>query len=164
MFSVSFLLRAYRFVISGCVWSSSILETKSLPEASRYGLPEPIFPCGVDLTHCFQLMGGKICAVEAVLSQQPQLKVLRDPPSLAGQRVRCVMVFHFDSGETGVARCKVRAQAWTDPSLHTRFPVDNEMSAILAEGVFHVAKIDFEKNDPDKLRAGDIRAASRQLS
>jgi len=102
----------------------------------------------------FELMGGKVCDVEGILSRQPGLKVLRDPPSLAGQRVRCVMVFHFDSENTTVARCKVRAQAWTDPALHTRLSLDNETSAILAGGVFHVAKMDFEGSNPDELRAG----------
>lgn len=108
-------------------------------------------------------MCGKVCPVEAILSKQPQLKVLRDPPSLVGQRVRCVMVFQFDSGDTGVARCKVRAQAWTDPSLHMRLSLDDEMSAMLAESVFSVAKTDFEMGDPDKLRAGDRRAILQQL-
>ena len=97
------------------------------------------------------------------MSRQPELKVLRDPPSLTGQRVRCVMVFHFDTENTTVARCKVRAQAWTDPSLNMRLPVDKETSAVLAQTVFSVAKVDFETKDPDALRAGATRAASQYL-
>jgi len=108
-------------------------------------------------------MDGRVCAVEGILSRQPELKVLRDPPSLTGQRVRCVIVFHFDSENTTVARCKVRAQAWTDPSLHMRLPVDREMSAILAQSVFHVAKVDFETKDPDTLRAGGTRVTSEYM-
>lgn len=104
-----------------------------------------------------------MCDVEDILKKQPELKVLRDPPSLAGQRVRCVMVFHFDTEGSTVARCKVRAQAWTDPALHTRHPLDKEMSMRLADGVFHVAKTDFEKNNPDQLRAGDMATTMRLL-
>jgi len=111
----------------------------------------------------FELMKGQVCPVEAILSRQPDLKVLRDPPSLAGQRVRCVMVFHLDIENATVARCKVRAQAWTDPSLHLRCPVDKETSMMLAKSVFNVAKADFEESDPDEIRAGGVRAALQHL-
>ena len=108
-------------------------------------------------------MDGRVCAVEEILKRQPGLKVLRDPPSLAGQRVRCVMIFHFDSGNAGFARCKVRAQAWTDPFLHSRPPMDKGMSMILAESVFSVAKMDFEQHDPNMVRARGSGATSRRV-
>jgi len=107
----------------------------------------------------FQLISGRVCPVEEILSKQPGLKVLRDPPSLAGQRVRFVMMFRFDPGNTAITRCKVRAQAWTDPSLHLGSPVDKVTSMFLAESVFDAAKVHFEKSDPDKIRAGDVRNA-----
>lgn len=96
-----------------------------------------------------------------ILERQPNLKVLRDPPSLVGQRVRYVLLFHYDPENAAVARCKVRALAWTDPSLTSRAPIDKEVSRRGAEGVFIVAKIDFEKNDPNELRArpSEVRAA-----
>lgn len=153
----------YPFVTSECVWSLSIPGIRSLPEASRYDPPMPRLPCTSVLTCYSQLMDGRVCAVEKILERQPDLKVLRDPPSLAGQRVRCVMVFHFDSGHAGVARCKVRAQAWTDPSLHSRPPMDKDMSMMLAGSVFNVAKADFEKRDPEVIRAVGAGAALRHL-
>jgi len=93
------------------------------------------------------------------LRRQPGLKVLRDPPSLAGQRVRFVMMFRFDPGGSAITRCKVRAQAWTNPSLDLGCPVDQATSMFLAGIVFEAAKVHFEKSDPDKIRAGDVTAA-----
>lgn len=106
------------------------------------------------LTYRLQLMGGRVCPVEGILSRQPDLRVLRDPPSLEGQRVRYVLVFHLDPGNATVRRCKVRAYAWTVPSLCSQFEMlDKGVSALLAETIFEMAKEDFERGDPDKLRA-----------
>jgi hypothetical protein len=162
IFSESHVLRVYPFVFLGCVWSSGIPRVKFPPEASKYGSFKPQFPHAEVLIY-LQLIKGRVCAVEGILERQPELRVLRDPPSLAGQRIRCVMAFHFDPENATVARCKVRAQAWTDPSLHSRFPVDKETSMMLAKSIFDVAKEDFEESDPDVIRARGIRAALRHL-
>lgn len=101
-------------------------------------------------------MAGSVCPVEEILSQQPNLKVLRDPPSLAGQRTRCVLAFHYRSEKSTVVMCKVRAQAWTDPLILSRwYSLDKEMSTLLATTVFDVAKAEFAKGNPDRMRAGE---------
>ncbi|KAF9644762.1 hypothetical protein BDM02DRAFT_872609 [Thelephora ganbajun] len=105
----------------------------------------------------FEFMNGRVCAIEEILSRQPELKVLRDPPSLVGQRVHYVMAFYFDPANTKISRCKIRAQAWTDPSIGSRWHLlDKEISAFLAMKVFDLAKSDFEKGDPNKMRAGEV--------
>jgi len=104
-------------------------------------------------SRCFELTGGSVSPVEDILSKQPNLRVLRDPPSLIGQRVRYVLVFHLDPGNQSVRRCKVRAYAWTVPSLCCLESLDKRMSAFFAETVFEVAKMDFENADPDQVRA-----------
>ena len=102
-------------------------------------------------------MVGRVCTVEEILSRQPNLKVLRDPPTLAGQRVRCVLTFHYIPEQASVTMCKVRAQAWTDPSLNERWgSLDKEMSSLFAENIFDVVKTQFAKGDPDKIRAGEV--------
>lgn len=102
---------------------------------------------------CFEFMKGRVCPVEDILSRQPDLRVLRDPPSLVGQRVRYVLLFHLEPGSTSVRRCKVRAYAWTDPTLCARLEsLHKEVSAIFAETVFEEAKEDFEKSDPNEMR------------
>lgn len=94
--------------------------------------------------------------VDEILSEQPNLKVLRDPPGLSGMRVRCVMTFHYTKLD-GFEMCKVRAEAWTDPSLHTRwYSMDPAVSALLAATIFESAKLQIEKGDPDKMRAGEV--------
>ena len=105
-----------------------------------------------------------MCPVEDVLSRQPDLKVLRDPPTLAGQRVRWVMMFRYDSEGAAVARCKVRAQAWTDPSLQSGgYPMNKEMSRFLASTIFDMARSDFEDGKPDEIRAGKVSSFWQQL-
>ena len=102
-------------------------------------------------------MTGSVCPIEQILSRQPNLKVLRDPPTLAGQRVRCVAAFLYDSGQAGAIMCKVRAQAWTDPSLDSRWSsLDKEMSGFFAESVFEVIKAQFEEGNPDQIRSGEV--------
>ena len=101
-------------------------------------------------------MSGRACPVDEILSQQPNLKVLRDPPSLAGLRVRCVMTFHYAKLD-GVTMCKVRAEAWTDPSLYSKwYSMDPTVSAVLAGTIFESAKLQIEKGDPEKMRAGEV--------
>jgi len=103
----------------------------------------------------FEFMSGRVCPVDEILSQQPNLKVLRDPPGLSGPRVRCVMTFHYAKLDD-VTMCKVRAEAWTDPSLNTKwYSMDPPVSALLAETIFESARLQIEKGDPDKMRAGE---------
>ena len=53
--------------------------------------------------------------------------------------------------------CKVRAQAWTDPSLQSNWgSLDKEISAFFAERIFDVLKTQFEKGNPDKIRTGEV--------
>jgi len=102
----------------------------------------------------FQLMNGRVRPVEDILSKQPDLRVLRDPPSLMGQRVRYVLVFNLDPSNATVRRCKVRAYAWTVPLLlSTLETLDKTMSMLFAETIFEVAKEDFDNSDPDDVRA-----------
>jgi hypothetical protein len=102
-------------------------------------------------------MAGTVSPVEDILSRQPNLKVLRDPPSLAGQRVRCVMAFHYNPGQAAVTMCKVRAQAWTDPSLNSLWGLlDKEISTVLSETIFDMVKEQCEKGDPERIRAGEV--------
>lgn len=145
-------------VILGCVWRSSIPEIKSLPRASKYGLPELRFPCADILTNYFQFMGGSVCPVEDILSRQPNLKVLRDPPSLADeQRVRCVLTFHYRPGQGPIEVCKVRAQAWSVPLLYPIWcSLGGEASTLLANGIFDLAKTEFGTGAPDKIRAREM--------
>jgi hypothetical protein len=94
-----------------------------------------------------------VSPVEDILSKQPDLRVLRDPPSLIGQRVRYVLMFHLDPGDAKVQRCKVRAYSWTFPSLREVESLDKNMSALFAQTVFNLAKRDFETGDPNEIRA-----------
>lgn len=106
------------------------------------------------LTDCFQFMGGRVSSVEEILSRQPDLRVLRDPPSLVGQRIRYVLLFHLDPEDSEVTRCKLRAYAWTDPSLCLKLQLMNPMvSTMLAQTVFDEAKKDFEERDPNEIRS-----------
>ena len=41
--------------------------------------------------------------------------------------------------------------------------MDKEISRNLAKKIFDVAKVEFEEADPDKIRAGELRAALRLL-
>jgi len=112
----------------------------------------------------FELTESRVCLVENILSRQPQLRVLRDPPSLAGRRVRYVLLFHLDpESNAGVRRCKVRAQAWTDPALHSRHLMDKVVSVMLANSVFSAAKANFEKGDPDEVRAGGVGVVMQHM-
>jgi len=112
----------------------------------------------------FELMEGRISPVQDILSRQPNLRVLRDPPTLTGQRVRYVLVFHLDPGDANIRRCKVRAYAWTVPSLRSTLEtLDKRVSKIFAETVFRAAKEDFEKSNPDALRARGVDAPLERL-
>lgn len=147
--------------LSGCVWRLSIQEIKLPPEASRYYGPLGLSLSSAEvLIYRFQFMDGRVCHVDDILSRQPDLRVLRDPPTLAGQRVRYVILFHLEPGNASVRRCKVRAYAWTVPSLGARLEMmDKQMSAMLAQSVFAVAKRDFENSDPNEIRARWASAA-----
>lgn len=148
------LITNFLFVISGCGWSSCIPEMNSPHEASRYNPLKPRFPRAEALIYCFQFWDGRICAVEEMLNRQPRLTNLRDPPSLVGQRVRCVLVFHSNPRK---ASTEVRGLTYTDPSLRLSCPLNKVMSVALAKGVFDLAKAEFENVDPDKIRAGEVR-------
>jgi len=76
---------------------------------------------------------------------------IRDPPSLVGQRIRCVLVFH--SGPRN-ATIEVRGLTCTVPLWET---MDKEMSSMFAGGVFDLANADFENGDPDEIRAGKVK-------
>jgi len=105
----------------------------------------------------FEFMEGRVCPIADILSRQPGLRVLRDPPGLVGQRVRYVLLFHLDPGSKDVRRCKVRAYAWTDPCLTPRLEALNkEMSALFARTIFNVAKENFKTSDPNEIRAGGV--------
>ena len=43
-----------------------------------------------------QIYRGCIRTAEEVLTESPQLQIMRDPPPLIGKRVRYVTVFHFE--------------------------------------------------------------------
>jgi len=104
----------------------------------------------------FEFMSGRVSPVDEILTEQPNLKVLRDPPGLSGLRVRCVMAFHYTKLD-GYSMCKVRAEAWTDPSLQTKwYSMDPTVSALLAETIFESARLQIEKGDPEKMRAGKV--------
>lgn len=112
----------------------------------------------------FEFMNGRVCPVEGILSKQPNLRVLQDPPSLVGQRVRYVLLFHLEPESSEVQRCKVRAYAWTDRTLCSRLEtLNSNMSSTLAKTVFDVAKEDFENGDPKEMRARRLNPASRLL-
>lgn len=98
---------------------------------------------------------GKVCSIEHILSKQPNLRVLRDPPpSLEGKRVRYVLIFHLDPENSSVQRCKVRAYAWTIPSFPAILRrLDKTLSTIVAETVYSVAKKQFEQDDPKEIAA-----------
>jgi len=100
----------------------------------------------------FEFIEGRVCLIEDILSKQPNLRVLRDPPGLAGQRVRYVLLFHLDPASTDVRRCKVRAHAWTDRLLSSRSAVlDKDVSALLAGSIFEAAKEIFKNGNPNEL-------------
>lgn len=66
------------------------------------------------------------------------------------------MMFRYDPENATIARCKVRAQAWTDPLLQSRWLLlDKNVSALMAEKVFDLARADSE-GDPEKIRAGEV--------
>lgn len=147
-----------RFLVVGRVLNSSIREIKLPHGTSRYG-PARLPPLRADsevLNYSLQLMSGRVCPVEEILSKQPDLRVLRDPPSLVGRRVRYVLMFHLDPGNSQVRRCKVRAYAWTvPPSVHLELEaLDKGMSAFFAQTVFDLAKRHFEQGDPNQIRSG----------
>lgn len=94
-----------------------------------------------------------MCLIEDILSKQPNLRVLHDPPGLAGQRVRYVLLFHLDPESKDVRRCKVRAYAWTVRSLSSRLAVlDKDLSALFAGNIFDVARENFKNGNPNELR------------
>ena len=99
--------------------------------------------------------------MDEILDRHPRLTNLRDPPDLVGQRVRCVLVFHPKNSRNPTFA--VRGLAYTDPSLCLGSSIDKEMSRNLAKKIFDVAKVEFEEADPDKIRAGELRAALRLL-
>lgn len=43
-----------------------------------------------------QVTGAALRTTEEILAQNPQLHLMRDPPSLAGKQVRYVMIFDFE--------------------------------------------------------------------
>jgi hypothetical protein len=99
-------------------------------------------------------MQGRVCPVEDILSRQPDLRVLRDPPTLVGRRIRYVLLFHLEPESTGVRRCKVRAYAWTDPAFFSRLEMmDKRMSTVLSETIYRVAKNDFQHANPNEMRS-----------
>lgn len=103
----------------------------------------------------FEFVNGRVCSVEDILSKQPNLKVLQDPPSLVGHRIRYVLMFHLDPGDAQVQRFKVRAYAWTNPMICSKLEeVDKDISSFLAQTVFDEAKEDFEKRDPHAPKTG----------
>ena len=109
-------------------------------------------------------MRGSVCAVEDILSRQPNLKVLRDPPTLEGERVRCVLTFHYSPGEGPIKVCKVRAQAWSDPLLYPMwYSLSMEASRLLANGIFNFARTEFATGNPNKIRAGETSSGLRDF-
>ena len=72
------------------------------------------FPPPRDSPFVAQIYRGCVRAAEEVLAENPQLQIMRDPPPLAGKRIRHVTVFRFE--EEGKPRqIFLRARTWELP-------------------------------------------------
>ena len=131
--------------------------TGASSHARRFEVPSPLNDLHILVLiwrTVTKLVVDKVDSIADILRRHPGLTTLRDPPHLAGQRVHYAMVFHFDREGTP-KRSLMRSRAWTDLSIRPDHPKNvkvKKRSKVEAEGIFNVAKMVFDSDNPDEIR------------